>query len=377
MSIPTVLHVIPSLGIGGAENMLALLVTAKRSRPIAHVVVDFFGGGDPANAIRGAGVPIHQLGLKHAVDAPMALLRMVRLVRQIRPAAIQSWLYYADLMSLWALELSGCRSTTRLYWGVRCSSIDQSQYSASLRWTIAACAKRANRPDAVVANSFAGRAAHRSLGYSPRAFPVIPNGVDLDRFRPDAASRVRIRNQLGVPEAKPLVIHVARVDPMKGHDVLLAVARTLPDIAFLSVGPGTQSLDAPSNVTKLGSRSDVPALYAAADLALSTSAFGEGFSNAIVEAMAAGVPVVATDVGDAKRIIGGTGEIVPSRNAPAMAAAIGRLVFEPEAQRRQRTIASRQRIETHYSLDRAVAAFDALHLDGTLPDDGVDEPGTG
>ena len=91
------------------------------------------------------------------------------------PAAIQSWLYYADLISLWALEISGRRATTRLYWGVRCSDMDQSKYQRGLRWAIAACVSRSARPDAVVANSFAGRDAHLRLGYAPRAFPVRPD----------------------------------------------------------------------------------------------------------------------------------------------------------------------------------------------------------
>jgi glycosyltransferase involved in cell wall biosynthesis len=368
MEPPIVLHVIPGLGPGGAEHMLTRLVTAKRKEPIAPVVADLLGGGELADTIRAAGVPVHELGFRYRAALPATLFGLTELIRKLRPVVIQSWLYYADLLSLWSLERSGQRDTTRLYWGVRCSDMDLRHYGPALRWAIAACARRADRPDAVVANSFAGRGVHQRLGYFPRAFPVIPNGVDTTRFRPDGEARARIRSELGIAEDISLVVHVARVDPMKDHQTLLAVARALPDVAFLIAGIGTRSLETPTNVTALGKRTDVQALYAAADLAVSTSAFGEGFPNVIAEAMSSGIPVVATDVGDARRIVGETGTLVPARDVTAMVAAVRALLSESNAQKTQRTASCRQRIEARYSLDRAVEAFDALHLHGRMPD---------
>jgi glycosyltransferase involved in cell wall biosynthesis len=155
---------------------------------------------------------------------------------------------------------------------------------------------------------------------------------------------------------------------MKDHDSLLAVATAMPDTTFVMAGAGTESLAKLPNVIALGLRRDMPALYAAADIALSTSAFGEGFPNTIGEAMATGVPILATDVGDSKRIIGKAGLTAPPRDVGAMTATLRRLLDEPHSARRARGEAARQRIEQQYSLDRAVAAFDALHLHGTLPD---------
>jgi glycosyltransferase involved in cell wall biosynthesis len=368
MSAPTILHVIPGLRGGGAEHMLTRLVTAKRAQPIKPVVADLLGGSELAATIREAGVPVHELGLGHPATLPLAFFRLIHLIRRLRPAAIQSWLYYGDLLALWALERSGLRNSTRLYWGVRCSDIDLSQYGHALRWTIAACIRRSDRPDAVVANSYAGRDVHRRVGYAPRAFPVIPNGIDLSRFQPDATARSRTRAQLEIPDGEPLVLQVARVDPMKDYASLLTLAASLPDIAFVIAGNGTQQLSAPPNVTALGIRADVAALYAAADVLILTSAFGEGFSNVVAEAMASGVPVVATDVGDARRIVAETGIIVAPRDVTAMASAVCRLLAEPKAERQRRALACRERIERNFSLERAVASFDALHLRGTLPD---------
>ena len=314
-----------------------------------------------------ANIRIHQFDAQSALALPVISFRLAKLIREIRPVAIQSWLYYADLVSLWALELSGQRATTRLYWGIRSSDMDPRQYRRALGWTIKACARRSARPDAVVANSFAGREAHRALGFDPKAFPVVPNGIDTYRFRPDPSARARVRAELKLSNHKPVVIHVARVDPMKDHASLVKIAAALPDVEFIMVGFGTEKIDAPANLRALGNRPDMPDLYATADLSLSTSIFGEGFPNAVAEAMACGVPVVATDVGDSRRIVGDTGIIVPPHNVSAMAAAVTRIGSESKAEHSTRAIAARKRIEDCYSLDRMVSTFDALHLHGILP----------
>jgi glycosyltransferase involved in cell wall biosynthesis len=364
---PTVLHVIAARGIGGAEHMLSALVTAKRDNPLSQVVVNLMADPELAAVIRASGVPVYELDLRNVVQVPLVLMRLVKLIRTLRPAAIQSWLYYSDLLSLWALKLSGRRIITHLYWGIRCSDMDLSKYRASLRWTVAACAKRSQEPDAVIANSFAGVSAHRHLGYTSPQFAVIPNGIDCGRFKPDTLARARLRTELGIPEADPVVIHVARVDPMKDHASMIAVARALPKVTFIAVGQGTNALAVPSNVIALGARRDVASLYPAADIALSTSMYGEGFPNVVAEAMACGVPVVATDVGDSSRIVADVGLLVPPGDVAAMTAAIHHLLDESRPLRAKREIACRMHIKYNFSLARAVTAFDALYFHGTLP----------
>jgi len=370
MSAAPVLHIIAGLGIGGAERILAALVTAPRPSAHPQAVADLLAGGALAPEIRAAGVAVREIGLTGALGVPRAIGALARLIRELEPAAIQTWMYYADLLGLWALERSGRRAATRLYWGIRCSDMDRSRYGLALRWTIAACARRAARPDAVIANSYAGREVHRKLGYAPRAFAVIPNGIDTARFRPDPDARRHLRAELGIAESDFVAVHAARVDPMKDHATLIAAARLCPGIVFLAAGKDTGSLDGPANLRGLGVRADMPALYAAADAAISTSAFGEGFSNVLGEGMAAGLPAIATDVGDARAIIGAAGSVVPPRDSGALAAALERLARAGVAERAERAAlgaAARARIEEKFSLARCVAAFDALHREGRLP----------
>ena len=364
----SIMHVIPGLGTGGAESMLAALVASRRENPFEQIVVNLLRGGAMADRILAAGVPIVELGMEHPAAFGPAVLRLAQLIRQKRPTAIQSWLYYGDLAAYWALRLSSRRATTRLYWGIRCADMDLSQYGLALRLAVKACARRSGQPDAVVANSYAGREAHSRLGYRPRAFPVIPNGIDTERYRSDPAARTTVRAELGLSDETHVVIHAARVDPMKDHATLLEAAGRLPDIKFILAGAGTLTLPVPPNVIALGVRRDMPTLYAAADFAVSTS-ISEGFPNVIAEAMASGVPAVATDVGDCRRIVADTGIIVPPRDVTAMTAAVRQLADEPAAQHQRRAAAAHERIKCNFSLDKAVSAFDALHLDRTIPED--------
>ena len=360
MTRPTVLHVIPSLVTGGAEHMLASLVTAQRAAPYPQAVVSLMPGGAYTDVIRNAGVPVYELGLNQ-LNWPIVILRLAALIRKLSPQAIQSWLYYGDLIATLALYLSGRRRDTRLYWGVRCSDISR-RFNVQSRLMVSLCVRLSRLPDAIIANSYAGRSDHQRIGYRPPDFAVIPNGIDTTVFSPNAADRTRIRGELGIAAGTPFIIHVARVNPMKDHASLLQVAAAMPEIRFAAIGRGTEALQSPPNVLRLGLRQDMPAIYAAADVLVSTSLFGEGFSNVIAEAMASGLPVVATDVGDAREIVGDTGLLAPPGNKAAVVGALRKLLSESPQQRQERADACRARITTRFSLQQAVVEFDRFYV---------------
>jgi glycosyltransferase involved in cell wall biosynthesis len=213
----------------------------------------------------------------------------------------------------------------------------------------------------VTANSTAGLKSHLALGYRPRRSAVIVNGIETDRFKPDPDARVALRKELGISDTAFVLAHVARVDPMKDHAAFLAAMGELPHCVALLVGGGTENLSGAANVLRLGRREDVPRLLAAADAVVSSSAFGEGFSNALAEGMSCALPAISTDVGDAALILGDTGFIVPPRNAPALAAAIRGLAAEPEVARAKRGARARARIVEKFGMAQAVRAYGALY----------------
>ena len=357
-----VLHVITGLDIGGAEGVLSALATSP-DQDLEHHVVSLKSGGFHGGALRDAGIGLDELGLTPQLPDPRAPWRLARLIRRIRPDIVQGWLYHGDLAALLGLTLSGRRRTTRLAWGVRCSNLDMDAYGRGLRLVRAACARLSRHPDIVIANSKAGLAAHLALGYRPRRTAVIYNGIEVERFAPDPARRTEVRRALGIEEGAPVIAHVARLDPMKDHQTLLAALGLLPQVHCLAIGAGTETLPDRPNLHRLGRRDDVSLLLPAADFIVSSSAYGEGFSNALAEGMASGLPAIATDIGDARELVGDTGVIVPPRAADHLAAGIKSLISEAEGERHKRRERSRRRIEESFSLARAVAGFRAAYRD--------------
>ena len=361
-----VLHLITDLDVGGAERMLATYLTGPRDRGIRHRVVSLKPEGVFAGALRDAGIEVVSLGMGRWPN-PLSLLRLVCLIRRWRPDVVQTWMYHADLLGTLALLLSGRRARTQLNWGIRCSDMDLDEYGPMLRGVIRACRALSGLPDRIVANSEAGRRFHReTLHYRESDWRVIPNSIDTARFRPDSDHRAAVRAELGIASDAPLIGCFARVDPMKDYPGFLAALDRLPGMQALAVGKDTEHLPPRPGLHRLGRRDDVERLYAACDLLVLPSAFGEGFPNVVGEAMACGVIPVATDVGDSRAIVGEVGRIVPPRDPAALAAAVRALIDEPAATRTDRAAAARRRILDTYTAaaGAGAAGFDLLFREG-------------
>jgi glycosyltransferase involved in cell wall biosynthesis len=353
---------------GGAESMLARLVTARPPLADDILVVSLTSGGFFAQKMREAGIKVVELDFKRASGILPGLFKLVKLIAQAKPEIVQGWMYHGDLAALIALTISGRRKMTRLIWSIRCSALDLSRYGTVISLVIRACTLLSGRPDLITANSIAGMKSHLAMGYCPRASAILGNGIDMDAFKPDRNARLSVRRELHIGVDTIVLAHVARVDPMKDHDSFLRAMEELPDICALLIGPHTEALPSAPNIVRLGLRNDVAQLLSAADFIVSSSAFGEGFSNAIAEGMACGLPAIATDVGDAREIVGDTGLIVRPGDALAFAAAVRTLAAEPIATRRLRAQRARERIATLFSLELAVDNFRAVY-NGTVQRD--------
>lgn len=353
----SVLHIITGLDTGGAETMLAALALEKLAQGERPVVVSLIDGGSQFDRLHAAGCRLIGLGMKRGRPSLGALFRLAGILKQEKPAVVQSWMYHADLAALAALWLSGRRRKTRLFWGVRCSDMDAARYRCLRR----ICARLSARPDGIVANSEAGLRFHiDSLGYRPRRAAVVHNGFDIARYRFDQTARTRLRRELQIDEDAFVVATVARVDPMKDYPTLLAALEGLEGVTALAVGKGTEALPKTPGLRALGERDDIPELLSAIDVLVSPSAFGEGLSNVIGEAMACGRPIVATDVGDARVLVGEAGILVPPKAPVDLAEAIAQLRDDANLRGKMSGLA-RARVETEFCLADAVAAFDGVH----------------
>jgi glycosyltransferase involved in cell wall biosynthesis len=366
-------HIITTLQVGGAEMMLYKLLAHTDRNAFEPEVISLTDIGPIGERIRALGVPVHTAGMRRGIPDPQGVLRVARLLRQQHPDIVQTWMYHADLVGGLAARMVGIRS---LIWGVRQSSLDPHDQKRLTFWTARICARLSGYlPACIVCCSEAVRRVHGAFGYEMGRMVVLPNGFDLDAYRPDPAARFSVRQELGLSEATPLIGLVARFHPQKDHrNFMQAAARLharLPNVHFLLCGSGV-TLENPelaqwveeagirANVHLLGGRQDVPRLSAALDIASSSSS-GEGFPNVLGEAMACGVPCVVTDVGDSAQIVGETGRVVPPHDSQALADAWHDLLTAGAEYRCELGLAARHRVQECFSMPQITRQYEQLY----------------
>ncbi len=364
----TVLHIITGLDGGGAEHMLMRVVLASATQDAPRqIVISLLDEGIHGVSLQAAGIDLHCLNMRRGLLSLVRLPRLIALIRRCRPDAIMTWLYHADLIGTLAAILAGM-GTRRIIWNLRCSDMGFSYYSPTTRWTVRILALLSPYPAVVAANSRAGIRHHERLGYRPKRWAYLPNGFDLDEWRPDAADRAEVRAEWGFEDRVIAIGMVARVNPQKDHAIFLAAAQRLSAIdkrlRFILIGRGTEELVVPTtlagSVLVLGERRNVQKLLRGLDIAILCSTFGEGFPNVVGEAMASAIPCVVSDIGDSAVVVGETGFVVPPLSLDALTDALTRLLAEPEARRRHRGEAARAFIREHYELADVAAQYRAL-----------------
>jgi glycosyltransferase involved in cell wall biosynthesis len=365
-----VCHIITDLDVAGAEMMLAQLARGMDPTRFKVKVVSLIEPGRMADELRAAGVDVETLNVIRGQPSLRGAARMIALLRRERPAIVQTWLYHADLLGLVGAWFAG---RPKVVWNVRSTDMWVGPQTWFFHGLIKLLALLSPLPTAVVANSVAGMTKHQHIRYRPRRWIHIPNGVDTDRFRPRPEQRTALRQALDLPDGAPVIGMVARFHDMKDHATFLAAARIFlqqhPNAVFLLAGLGTDP--GPSELTKrvveagltgkvrgLGVRRDLENVYPAFDLMTLTSAYGEGCPNVLLEAMACGLPCVATDVGDCARIVGPAGRIVRPRDPPALAAAWDGLM---QSDRKELGDAARTRCGELFDIRGIVAAYERTY----------------
>jgi len=361
------------LEVGGAEVQLSLLARNLDPDRFDVVVVTLYGRGALLEELKTSGIPVRVIGKQGRWDLVGPFRRLVKDLKDIDPDIVHAFLGPPNIMAAVAKPwVRDCR----LVWGFRASNMNLAQYDWSHRVTEALQRLLIRRPDCIVVNSYAGRDFAASRGFSPSLQTVIPNGIDTGTFTRDPNAGRSIRESWGIPDEAHLIGIVARLDPMKDHKTFLQAAamavQSGQDLRFVCVGDGPPDyraemhsvaadlgLDQVLNWT--GERRDLPAVYSALDLATLTSAFGEGFPNAVGEAMACEVPCVVTDVGDAAIVVGDLGDVVPPSRPEALATAWTTMASEPSELREARGLDCRNRIVERFSAAAMVRAHVGLY----------------
>lgn len=377
-----VTHIITDVTTGGAEIMLLKLLSHIDRERFASRVISLTNGGPIGERLEGLGIPVQALGMNNPLFVgmrpgfpdPGAVLRLAGWLRGNPPDLVQTWMYHADLVGGIAARLAG---RAPVIWGIRNSNLDVLHSRRSTRWTMKVCALLSKKiPARIVSCSETARRIHVNLGYAADRMLVIPNGFDLDLFRPDPQGRASLRQELGLsPEAR-LVGLVARFDPQKDHQTFIQAAAEVSarytGVEFLLCGDGITWANAKlagwieerglrDCFHLLGRREDIPRLSAALDVACSSSAYGEAFPNVLGEAMACGVPCVATDVGDSAYIIGNTGKVVPPNDPQSLAGAVVELLELPANRRHELGEDARRRMQQNFDIRAVVNRYEQLY----------------
>ena len=363
-----IVHVITGLGDGGAEAVLYRLCTADTAN--RHTVISLMDHGKYGAMLEAAGISIITLGLQHGKVTLASFWRLHCAIRDLRPDAVQTWMYHADLLGGLAARIAGVRNVT---WGIHNTTLDTKQSRRSTILIAKICALLSRRiPLKIVCCAEKSRLAHAEMGYDIERMRVIPNGYDLSIFKPDPTVGAALRSDLGLGITELVIGCVARFDPMKDHENLLKALALLrlrgqaPTCLLIGAGLDAENRQIADWITQyapggqvrlLGRRGDIPALMNALDLHVMSS-LSEAFPNVLAEAMACGTPCVSTDVGDAAAILGETGRIVPPCDPAALADGIAEMLtarYAPEWSLRRS--AARAHVAENFSLARMVEAY--------------------
>ncbi len=354
-----ILHIIQSLDNGGCENML--LRTLPRLQDFDHTIITLKEPGTLAPLCTSAGIPTKTARCNGLLDIP-GIRRLRALVQTEQPDIVLTYLFHADMIGRLALH----NATTAPIIPFLRTTYNHPKYLVArlLEWLTKPLVKQYLANSEAVKNFYT-----KHLGVHLKKITVIPNGIDIAYFEsitPDP----ELRKSLGITPDDFTLICVANLHINKGHRYLLEafenIHKELPNVHLLIVGDGVErdnlknqlrNYDSQSNISFLGHRTDIPELLKISDLFILPTLF-EGQSNALLEAMASGIPVITTDIPENRVMIedGVGGILVPPQNPSALSQAIQNLYINQEL-RKSFSFTSKKTIYDLFSLEKTANAF--------------------
>ncbi len=366
-----VLHVVPDLDFGGLQQGVVRLTRHLSAETFEQAVCCLHEAGKLGDSVDPS-TNIYQL--RAGWHDPRSAVRLAHIIRKFRPDVIhtRNWSTWPDTAAARMLARKGRVIFSLHGW-------DADAPSSRLRaW---ACRRLARRTDVLCGVSAeAVRLFCQEVGLDPDRFHIVPNGVDTARFRP-RSDGMAVRHELGVPPGAVVVGSVGRLAVIKDYGLLLRAVAALSHegdrpIEIVLVGEGSErarlhalaaELGIRDRLHILGWRTDVERILGGMDIFVLPSR-REGMNNAALEAMATGLPVIATAVGGNIELLNhpSRGTLVPRGNLPAMAQALHDWIRLP-AERRRIGAAARDHVQMNYGFDRMLRQYDRLYRRAARP----------
>lgn len=365
-------YIITSLSVGGAQKALLNLTSSTFSRDYPPVVISLIQTDGLQEQFAQAGVPVYEMAINKLSHLLLLPWRLWSLIKYLQPQVIHGWMHHGNIVAVLAWLFAGFKPT--LLWGIHHTpekaTTERWQHALVLtlgRWL--SCL-----PAATLYVSRRSLERHRELNYDMSGAQVIVNGITINKKVDGDEEKAQLKVELGIPSDCAVIGSLTRFVPEKDIPNLLDAIRICKQhreqVFFILAGEGMdannpqlQTLITQSGcgdvVRLLGVRRDTEHLLNIMDIA-TLSSCREALPLFLVEAMAAGVPCVATDVGDIAECIGKTGVVVPKQNPNRLAAAWARILALSPGERQQLGQQAQAQIKQHYSLDAVVEQYRKL-----------------
>jgi glycosyltransferase involved in cell wall biosynthesis len=356
-----------SMGMGGADKQLLSAAQLMQAQGHDVCIVSLTELGPMGLEARSQGIRTESLDMRRGVPDPRGLIRLIRLVRAWRPDVLHSHMVHANLMA----------RVVRLFARIPVMiSTIHNIYEGGPLWMAAYRISNGLVDHMTIISEAAADRFVKERIVPRELLTCVPNGVDTERFRQVApGTRAALRSSIGVEDHEFVWLAVGRFELAKDYPNMLRafaqVRQRESSAVLLLVGHGSlqveteslaQSLGLGDRVRFLGVRSDVPEVMASADGYVMSSAW-EGMPIALLEAAAAGLPIVATRVGGNHEVVrdGESGYLVPPRDHEALGQAMLRLMQQAPEERRAMGERGREHVRVHYGLGRVVERWEDLY----------------
>ncbi|RJQ27195.1 glycosyltransferase [Candidatus Parcubacteria bacterium] len=365
-----VLFVIEKLNHGGAERQLTELIKGLDHRLFHVTLVIFQKQASLLSELdKTKGVQIFLLDKKKRLDGLKILVKSIGLIRSANPDVIHSFIGGTNELVLIVAKLL----KKPVIWGLRASNLNFSDYDCIHRYIFKLGARLSYFTNLIIVNSSAGRKYYEDNGFSKRRMIVIPNGIDTERYHPDAKAGQIVKEEWGISEKSIIIGMVGRIIPKKDQETFLKAAyliKYLHNVFFVCIGAGndryqrklfelTKALGLQKKVIWAGLRKEMNSVYNALNILTLSSAYGEGFPNVLGEAMACKIPCVTTDTGDAAYIVDRFGIVVPPRDPKALADGWTKILDLDQNELNILKSNARERIINNFGINRFIASTDA------------------